>query len=275
MKTVIEKIIWLLLCAWCVSCQQRVPNTIENAQATNHQPSEKGKVLFVTSNAHFYGDTNLETTNHFPEIIFAHNELVAAGLTVDFVSPDGGAIPLGYIYSSDTITKKYLYDHTFMEQLRTTKSPGAIDASVYDAIYFTGGGSAMFTVPYNKVIQQLAMDIYEHGGLVTAICHGTAGITHLKTRDGNFLVSDKKITGFPDQFEDTTATYYQSFPFSIEKAVTANRGTFVYSEKGWDNFFVQDGRIITGQDPTSAEPVAQAILQTLHTKTIKTTKNEK
>jgi len=221
---------------------------------------EKDKILFVTSNQHTYGNTKQNTANHFAEIVLAYDVFIRSGFSVDFVSPKGGAIPIGYIKTSDSIQKKYVYDTTLMNKLKYTKNPTEIEASKYKAIYYSGGGAAMFGVPENKAIQNIATSIYDNNGIVGAICHGTAGLVNIKTADGKFLFQGKKVTGFPDDFERKDAPYYQTFPFSIEKQILEKGGDFQYSKKGWDGFYVIDGRLMTGQDPTGTKKLAQEIV---------------
>jgi len=64
------------------------------------------KILFITSNQHTYGDTKLNAANHFAEIVVAYDIFKKQGYVVDFVSPSGGAIPLGYIETSNQTQKK-------------------------------------------------------------------------------------------------------------------------------------------------------------------------
>ena len=121
----------------------------------------------------------------------------------------------------------------------------------------------MFGVPENKAIQDIALKIYAANGIVSAICHGTAGIVNLKDDSGNYLYANKDVNGFPDKFENKNASYYKTFPFSIEETIKARGGNFTYSEEGWDNYYKVDGRLITGQDPTAAASVAKEIIKTL------------
>jgi len=231
------------------------------ATETN-QTSER--VLFIVSNAHFYGDSKQNTSNHFSEIVHAYEVFVRAGYTIDFVSPEGGAIPIGYINTSDALQKKYLYDNDFMDALERTYKPSKIKASDYVAVYYGGGGAAMFGVPENEEIQNIVMEVYEtHKGIISTICHGTAGIVNLKSKDGNYLVSGKKVNGFPDAFERMEADYYKTFPFSIEQRIKERGGDFQFSSKGWDGFTITDGRLITGQDPSAAALVAQKVIETI------------
>lgn len=150
-----------------------------------------------------------------------------------------------------------MYDADFMNLLKNTYKPKDINATDYKAVYYSGGGSAMFGVPENIEIQNIAVKVYEKNGIVSA------GIVNLKTKNGKYLYETKKVNGFPDIFERKTAKYYQEFPFSIENEINKNGGNFQYSKKGRDNYYIIDGRLITGQDPSATISVAEKIIETI------------
>ena len=228
----------------------------------------QNKILFVTSNQDFYGNTKISASNHFEEIVVPYDIFTKAGFKVDFISPKGGAIPIGYINTSDSIQKKYLYDGWFMDKLEHTMKPSQIIPDDYSAIYYSGGGSAMYGVAEDTVIQKISRNIYNKNGVVSALCHGTAGIAFLKDNNGKSIYEGRKITGYPDKLEKRKMAYYKAFPFSMDKAIKNNGGNFVYSKKGRDEFYVVDGRFVTGQDPTSASKVAKEIIKILSANSI-------
>ncbi len=223
----------------------------------------QGRILFVVSNATHYGDSDIKAANHFGEIVYAYDEFKQAGFHIDYVSPDGGPIAVGYI-NSDTLLQQYLYDQAFMGLLANTKSPDQIRAVDYEAVYYPGGGAAMFGTYDDPKLLKIAADIYESEGIVSAVCHGTAGIANIKLSNGQFLIWDKRVNGFPDIFENKDREYFKQFPFSIEEQVIRNGGMFSYSKDGWDGFLEVDGRLITGQDPTSAALVAREVIKALN-----------
>lgn len=225
------------------------------------------KILFVTSNQAFYGNSKIPAANHFEEIVIPYHLFTKAGLTVDFISPKGGAIPIGYINSSDSIQKKHLYDVFFMDKLKHTLKPSDIRTDDYSAIFYTGGGAAMFGVAEDQTIQNITRKIYNKNGVVAAICHGTAGLAYLKDATGKSLYNGKKITGFPDKFENKKGEYYKTFPFAIDQAVKNNGGNFVYSDEGWDSFTIVDGRFVTGQDPSSVSKIAHEVITLIEANT--------
>ena len=229
-------------------------------------PQPGTKILFITSNQHTYGDTTLNTANHFAEIVVAYDIFKKRGYAVDFVSPHGGAIPLGYIETSNKIQKDHLYNADFMGLLKNTLKPGQIRATDYKAVYYSGGGAAMFGVADHPTLQKIAVTIHQNGGIISAVCHGTAGLVHLKNSDGTAIFANRKVTGFPDLFEDTKAAYYKTFPFSIGNEISKHGGNFVYSQKWGDSFHVVDGNLITGQDPSSTAVVAEQVIKAIRAK---------
>ncbi|MGB0891073.1 MAG: nuclear transport factor 2 family protein [Flavobacteriaceae bacterium] len=231
--------------------------------ATRVDNPKKKDILFVVSNAHFYGNTKLPTGNSFSEIVNAYDVFKDAGYNVDFVSPKGGAIPLAYINTSDKEIKEYLYDISFMNKLKNTLKPSEVVASNYSAVQYIGGGAAMFGVPENKEIQKISMDIYEnYNGVISSVCHGTAGIVNLKTKDGNYLVNGKRVSGYPDDYENPKKPYFKTFPFLIKKTIQTRGGDFRFTERG--KFIVEtDGRLVTGQNYQSSKPVSLKIIEIL------------
>ena len=230
--------------------------------ASNEPSTQHGKrILFIVSNAHFHGDTQLPVGASFSEIINAYVEFKKSGYTVDFMSPKGGSISLSYIDTSNVLQKKHLYNADFMYALANTKTPDEIQTSAYKAVHYIGGSSAMYGVAENIAIQQIVMDIYEnHKGIVSSVCHGTAGIAFLTLKNGEYLVSGKRISGYPDEYENPNKAYFKQFPFKITETIEKHGGTFKYSERDMAHVEI-DGRVITGQNYLSSALVAQEIIK--------------
>lgn len=235
------------------------------SKAASQEVSQKNaqRILFIVSNAHFHGKSQLPAGASFSEIVNAYHVFKAAGYTVEFVSPEGGAIPLAYIDTSNPLHKQYLYDSEFMFALKNTKNPSQLEAKDFRAVHYIGGSSAMYGVAENVGIAQLVMDIYEkHNGIISSVCHGTAGIVYLKTNDGKYLVAGKRISGYPEDFEKPNAEYFKQFPFLIKRTVQQHEGSFHFGRP--DESYVEiDGRVITGQNWQSSAPVAKAIIRLL------------
>ena len=232
--------------------------------AVGEKSIQHGKrILFIISNAHYHGTSSLPVGASFSEIVNAYHEFKTAGFTVDFVSPEGGAVPLSYINTSNELQKKYLYNTDFMYALANTKTPDEITTSQYKAVHYIGGSSAMYGVANNQEIQSLVMDIYEnYNGIISSVCHGTAGIAFLKLSTGEYLVSGKRISGYPDEYENPKKAYFKQFPFQITQTIEKHGGDFNYSPRGKSHIEV-DGLVITGQNYLSSALVANKIIEML------------
>lgn len=233
--------------------------------ASIEESNQKGnKILFIVSNVSFHGSSDIPTGNSFSEIVIAYNTFKKAGFTVDFASPKGGNIPLAYINTSDSLHQKLLYNQDFMYALKNTKKPKEIIAKNYKAVHYIGGGSAMYDIPRDKNIQKIVMTIYEeYNGIISSVCHGTAGIVNLKTKEGNYLVSGKTISGYPEAYEKEDAKYFKQFPFLIQKTIEERGGIFKYSPRNSLHVEVQ-GNVITGQNYLSSEEVALKIIKSIN-----------
>jgi len=241
---------------------QIISKTANSEETINHGK----RILFIVSNAHFHGELDKAAGASFSEIVNAYHAFKQAGYTVDFVSPEGGAIPLAYINTSNKLDKQYLYNHDFMYALEHTRTPQQIIPEHYKAVHYIGGRSAMYGVADNKKIQAISMEIYEkYHGIISSVCHGTAGIAHLKTRDGKYLVAGKRISGYPDAYENQSAAYFQQFPFKIQETIEQRAGEFKYSARNQAHVEV-DGRVITGQNYLSSALVAEKIIELLNAK---------
>lgn len=226
-------------------------------------PTHGRQVLLAVSNADTMQGTRLSAGNSFAELIHAYTTFREAGYGVQFVSPEGGAVPLAYIDTSNPEHKSKVYDSDFMWALANTRSPEDVNAGDYAALMYIGGSAAMFGVADHPGLKALALRIYEQqGGIVSAVCHGSAGLVDLTLSDGTPLVSGKRVTGYPDAFEDKNAAYYKTFPFSIEQRLLERKGLFRHGARNTSHVEI-DGRLITGMNWQSTRDVAIAIIQSL------------
>ena len=224
-------------------------------------PRQARKVLLVVSNVHQYPGTKVNAGNNFPELAYTYDAFRKAGYAVDFVSPEGGAIPLEMIVTSDELLKKHLYDSDFMWALAHTKPVAEVRADEYAGMAFVGGGAAIVGVPDNKALQDIALRIYEQqGGVIAAICHGTEGIKNLKLSDGTFLIQGKVLTSFPDAFLNKESPVYKAYPFSAEASIKRHGGIFRHGANGKSHVEV-DGRLVTGMSWEASVGVAESMIR--------------
>jgi hypothetical protein len=122
-----------------------------------HQTKQNGKILVVMTNHATYPTRTDKTGLWFTELTHFYDVAEAAGYDMDFVSPQGGGVPLDErslksIYL-DRSAKAHLADPQFMQRLKTTFAPNTIEPKNYKAIYYTGGHGTMWDFPNNKELK--------------------------------------------------------------------------------------------------------------------------
>lgn len=236
------------------------------ARAAAAAPATGGpdRILFVLASSKVHGASTLPASISFGEVVHAWDVFDAAGYAVDMVSPDGGAVPILDDYVGPDVAAR-LHDARLMQGLRNTATPAQIDPSRYRAVYYVGGSNAMYGVPEHPLLQRIAMQVYQrNGGVISAVCHGTAGIVNLRLASGRYLLAGKRVSGFPEQHEQQDAAYFKQFPFLIGQTVRARGGAF-HAVDGEQPHIQVDGRLVTGQNYASAAPVAEAVVAVLRT----------
>lgn len=103
------------------------------------------------------------------------------------------------------------------------------------------------------------MAIYNSGGYITAVCHGVVGLLNLKADDGQYLITDKAITGFTNT-EELISQKKNRVPFSTELALK-KRGAKYSKKKFFKPYALIDHRIITGQNQWSPREVAILLIK--------------
>ncbi|MGQ7336724.1 type 1 glutamine amidotransferase domain-containing protein [Streptococcus suis] len=222
------------------------------------------KVLIVLTNVQQYGEHERLTGLWLSELTQFYDELVKAGYEADFVSPKGGYVPLDphSLTMMDAVDRIYYTDADFRNRaLGQTLRPEQVTATDYDLIYYTGGHGVMWDFPESVEIAELASQIYQNGGLVTAVCHGAAGLLPIKDEAGQALIEGKVVTGFTNQEEELNGTI-DLVPFLTETALL-EKGAKVEIGTAFTPVVRQDSRVLTGQNPQSARALGQMVVSVL------------
>uniref|UniRef100_K1PH24 Uncharacterized protein C11D3.13 n=1 Tax=Magallana gigas TaxID=29159 RepID=K1PH24_MAGGI len=159
-------------------------------------------------------------------------------------------------FKEDPVSQAFLKSGA--EKLKTTMKPSDVDISKYKVIFYAGGHGPMFDLPKNEEIAKLCAKAYEGGAVVCAVCHGTVGLVPVKLSNGESIVKGQTITSFTNA-EEEFVKLTEAMPFLLETKLKDLGGNFV----GAENFQVNvqtSGRIVTGQNPPSAGPMAEKVV---------------
>lgn len=224
------------------------------------------RILHVVTNIAQYETVDRPTGLWLGELTHAYDEFEKQGYIQDIVSPLGGHSPIEpkslERFVADTSVLKRKNDPAFMQLLETTKKPAEINWQDYDVIYYTGGHGVMWDFLDNPELQQITSNIYEHGGIVASVCHGYCGLLNVQLANGQYLIADKKLTGFA-WCEEVLAGVAKKVPYNAEQLAKQRGAKYEKKLIPFMPNVVQDGKLITGQNPFSARVTALAIIEAL------------
>src|SRR6476646_5808084 len=106
----------------------------------------------------------------------------------------------------------------------------------------------------------LIEDFYNAGKPVAAVCHAP-GVLHRVTCQGQPIVKGKRVTGFTNG-EEEAVHLTEVVPFLVEDELKRLGGLYEKAAN-WVLLVVTDGRPVTGQNPASSKPGAEALLKLL------------
>ncbi|TGD57203.1 type 1 glutamine amidotransferase domain-containing protein [Flavobacterium humi] len=221
----------------------------------------KKKILFVVTSHDKKGATGEATGFYLSEVTHPWDVLQQAGYEIDFVSPKGGKAPIDGFDLTDPVNKKFWDNAQYRSKVENTMKPSDVNPNDYIAIHYAGGHGAMWDFADNKELASLAAKIYENNGVVSAVCHGPAGLVNIKLSNGNYLVDGKKVNGFTNE-EEVAVQLDKVVPFALETQLIARGAKFEKSGL-WQEHVTVDERLVTGQNPQSAHAVGVAVLKEL------------
>ncbi|MEK6681572.1 MAG: DJ-1/PfpI family protein [Nitrospirota bacterium] len=219
------------------------------------------KVLFVVTNHDKLGNTGKQTGFYLPEVSHPHKVLTEKGFEIDFVSPKGGKAPMDGVDLNDPINKSFLNNKSYVAKVENTLAPNQVNPADYAAIFYAGGHGTMWDFPDNEKIAKIASAVYENGGVVAAVCHGPAGLVNIKLSNGKYLVDGKTVSSFTNE-EEKAVGLANVVPFLLE-SMLIERGARHTKAPLWQSHVEVSERLVTGQNPASAEQVGKAMVKLL------------
>lgn len=221
-------------------------------------------ILILATNTERYEDSDLPTGLWFSELTHFY-DAVTQDIPTIIASPAGGEIPLDPIslrrVFMDRSTIEHFHDGSFRRKLTVTEKISDMDPADFSAIYFTGGHGTMFDFPHHRDVEKFTLDLHRRGGLVSAVCHGIGALATLQ--DGATpLISGKKVTGFSN-LEERLARRTNHVPFLLEDKLKEAGAIYSKAKLPFMPYLVEDGQLITGQNPQSPALVGQAVHRAL------------
>lgn len=220
------------------------------------------KVLIPVTNHATLGETNQANGTYSPELTHALQVFLEAGLEYDIASINGGKAPIyGTDIEDDAVNDAILNDEDFQNRMNNTLAVSEINVDDYAAVYYPGGFGLLSDLATNADFAKISAKHYENGGVLSAVCHGPAGLLPIVLSTGEKLLASKSVTAFTREEEIDYGTI-DDIPFLLEESLTRNAARYSKVQP-WSAFVIEDNRVITGQNPGSAHAVAEAVVNLL------------
>lgn len=223
------------------------------------------KVLIVLTSHDRLGDTGRRTGFWLEELAAPYYALQEAGAEITLASPKGGRPPHDPESTTPTYTteatERFEADAAAQAALAATVPLDQVSEADFDTVLYPGGHGVVWDLAEDADSVALIEDFVRAGKPVALVCHAPGVLRYVKGSDGRPLVEGRHVTGFSNS-EEAAIGLTDVVPFRVEDALTANGGLYS-SGPDWSSYVVQDGLLITGQNPASSPAIAKALISVL------------
>jgi putative intracellular protease/amidase len=222
-------------------------------------------ILMVLTSHDELGNTGRKTGFWLEEFAAPYYAFLEASAEITVASPKGGQPPLDPKSDEPGFqteqTRRFHADPNAQTVLASTVKLASVSHQDYDAVFYPGGHGPLWDLAEDGDSISLIEETYRAGKPVALVCHAPGVLRHVKATDGTPLVRDKKVTGFKNSEEDAVGLT-DVVPFLVEDVLKQNGGVYSSGED-WQSYAVQDGLLITGQNPGSSVETAGILLASL------------
>jgi len=201
------------------------------------------------------------------EFVVMDEKFLAEGCTVDIATPGGVAPTIDQHSMNPDVVGQANVDHfrsyldAIAERLATPLVLADVDGRHYDAIVIPGGHGPVEDLYKDPDMGRILLEADRGGILIAPVCHGQAALLATRGSDGSWPFAGRAMTSFSDEEEVELGTA-ENAPWLLADTLRKSGARY---EKGpnWGAYVVRDGNLLTGQNPASSAPLAEAVLAAL------------
>jgi putative intracellular protease/amidase len=190
----------------------------------------------------------------------------AAGYEVDITSVSGGAVKHDPSSEQQAFVTEdgqaLLANGSVRAKLKETLSVASVNVADYAAVFLVGGVPAALDFDGKPALNNLLSAFIEQGKVVSAVCHGVIGLTTVRTKKGVLAAEGHPMTGF-SYAEEVALDLLPVVAAVPEERLTMIGASYRKAAQPFGVCVVEGPLFITGQNPASAGPVADAVLTRL------------
>ncbi len=236
-----------------VDKENKIKSTTEEKKA-----QKKKSVLFVITSHDELGNSGEKTGVWLEEFVAPYYFLKDKGVDITIASPKGGRPPidprseLPEFHTEES--KRFTNDKEAQKHFSSSIKLAMANQNDYDGVFYSGGYGPLWDLSEDKTSVALIEDFYKNNKPIATVCHGPIIFKNAKDADGKSLIAGKKVTAYSNS-EESVNENKDALPFSVEDELRNNQG--IYSQgQNWTPYALEDGLIVTGQNPYSSKLVA-------------------
>jgi len=220
------------------------------------------KILMVLTSHDELGSTGKKTGFWVEEFAAPYYTFIDAGVEVTLATPLGGQAPIDPTSTladfQTSATDRFDNDNKAQAKVAATVELSSLNESDYDGVFYPGGHGPLWDLTDNTDSINLIESFLSAGKPVATVCHASAALLNVKQASGDFAIKGKAVTGFTNS-EEEAVQLTDVVPFLLEDELIKRGGEY-QKVQDWHAFAVQDGLIITGQNPASSSLAAEKLL---------------
>ncbi|WP_103072329.1 type 1 glutamine amidotransferase domain-containing protein [Aquimarina sediminis] len=230
-----------------------------------NKKNEKTKILFITTNINEMKSEPNGT--YLIELAVPFYQFSEKNFEIDITSPKGGKIPIYHSGDTTSLVKSVIKSEVFKSKTQNSLKATEINPEEYLAVIIPGGYGQFWDTHKNKDILQIISEIYELGGVIGTIGHGTATLIDVKLKSGAYLVKNKTMTSFPSWNEKNImkqSNFGKLLPYDMETELKKRGANLkVYNHAKKINYEIIDSknRLVTASFANSGKFVADEVLK--------------
>lgn len=196
------------------------------------------------------------------ELAAPYWRFLEAGAELVLATPKGGEAPLDPQSLEEDAqtdaTRRFLADRDAMHALHHTHRLCDLNPADFDAAFYPGGHGPLWDLAHDPDSIRLIRTLLESGRPVAAVCHGPAVLVNVQASSGGYLVAGRRVTAFSNE-EEALVGLTDRVPFSVQDQLVRRGAIYTHAEPFAAHVQV-DGLLVTGQNPASSAPAAEALL---------------
>ncbi len=228
------------------------------------------KVLFVVTGARYWtlADGSRHPTGYWAEeLVQPYLSFSRAGFEIVVATP-GGSIPvvdkasLAPAANGGDSSAAVLAEQ--LEAIKELQGPIALDKvnlSEFATVFYPGGHGPMEDLSSDSCSAQLLAATLSSGKPLGLVCHAPAALLATEDAVGSSPFAGYRLTGFTNAEEIQTGLADKA-KWLLQDSFVAMGATFEEASP-WSEHIVVDRNLHTGQNPASAGPLADEIVNTL------------